>query len=173
MALECARLQHRFTLPPLEVEDFPQVGLADIKVMQQPFMPESTSTHQTDILQEIRSVAHASQELINQSSFQDTWGGNYATTDHDFTFMDGKNVQHNMLSDMMMNSIRCAEKYWIDPNTSSRSIEISNLDETFKTERMVENLRWVGMSNNDLEKVCNFLSLHKISLAFSLLAKEI
>jgi hypothetical protein len=38
---------------------------------------------------------------------------------------------------------------------------------------MVENLRWVGMSNNDLEKVCNFLSLHKISLAFSLLAKEI
>ncbi|KAJ6861615.1 hypothetical protein NC651_037626 [Populus alba x Populus x berolinensis] len=152
MALECARLQHRFTLPPLEVEDFPQVGLADMKVTQQPSMPESTSTHRTDILQEIRSVAHASQELINQSSFQDTWGGNYAATDHDFTFMDGKNVQHNMLSDMMMNSTRWADKYWMDPSTSSRSIEISDLDETFKTQRMVENLRWVGMSNNDLDK---------------------
>nr|TKR98967.1 NAC domain-containing protein 86 [Populus alba] len=152
MALECARLQHRFTLPPLEVEDFPQVGLADMKVTQQPSMPESTSTHRTDILQEIRSVAHASQELINQSSFQDTWGGNYAATDHDFTFMDGKNVQHNMLSDMMMNSTRWADKYWMDPSTSSRSIEIGDLDETFKTQRMVENLRWFGMSNNDLDK---------------------
>ncbi|KAJ6290826.1 hypothetical protein OIU78_026554 [Salix suchowensis] len=151
-ALECARLQHRFTLPPLEVEDFPQVGLADIKMMQQPSMPESTSTHHTDILQEIRSVAPASQELINQSSFQDTWGGNYAAPDLDFTFMSGKNVQHNILSDMMMNSARLADRSWIDPSTSSRYIEISDLDEAFKTERMVENLRWVGMSNDDLEK---------------------
>ncbi|KAB5516802.1 hypothetical protein DKX38_027450 [Salix brachista] len=151
-ALECARLQHRFTLPPLEVEDFPQVGLADIKMMQQPSMPESTSTHHTDILQEIRSVAHAPQELINQSSFQDTWGGNYAASDLDFTFMSGKNVQHNILSDMMMNSTRLADRSWIDPSTSSRYIEISDLDEAFKTERMVENLRWVGMSNDDLEK---------------------
>ncbi|KAJ6370769.1 hypothetical protein OIU77_001305 [Salix suchowensis] len=117
-ALECARLQHRFTLPPLEVEDFPQ---------------------------------HP-QELINQSSFQDTWGGNYAAPDLDFTFTSGKNVQHNILSDMMMNSARLADRSWIDPSTSSRYIEISDLDEAFKTERMVENLRWVGMSNDDLEK---------------------
>lgn len=138
------------------MEDFPQVGLADIKMMQQPSMPESTSTHHTDILQEIRSVAHAPQELINQSSFQDTWGGNYAAPDLDFTFMSGKNVQHNILSDMMMNSTRLADRSWIDPSTSSRYIEISDLDEAFKTERMVENLRWVGMSNDDLEKVCTF-----------------
>ncbi|CAK7338885.1 unnamed protein product [Dovyalis caffra] len=153
IALECARFQHRFALPPLEVEDFPQVGFTqDLKVMQQPSMPESTSTHQTDILQEILSVAHVSQELINQSSFQDTWGGNYAATDHDFTFMAGKDVQHNMYSDMMMNSTRWADKQWIEPSTSSRSVEISDLDEAFKAERMVENLRWVGMSNDELEK---------------------
>jgi hypothetical protein len=36
------------------------------------------------------------------------------------------------------------------------SIEMSDLDETFKAERMVENLRWVGMSNDELEKVCSF-----------------
>ncbi|KAG6779037.1 hypothetical protein NC652_010450 [Populus alba x Populus x berolinensis] len=152
IALECARLQHRFTLPPLEVEDFPQFGFTDMKMMHQPSMPESTSTHQTDILQEILSVAHASQELINQSSFQDTWGGNYATADHDFTFMAGKDVQHNVYSDMTMNSTRWAEKPWVDPSTSSMSIEMSDLDETFKAERMVENLRWVGMSNDELEK---------------------
>ncbi|KAJ6364511.1 hypothetical protein OIU76_029465 [Salix suchowensis] len=29
---------------------------------------------------------------------------------------------------------------------------MSDLDETFKAERMVENLRWVGMSNDELEK---------------------
>ncbi|KAF9683837.1 hypothetical protein SADUNF_Sadunf04G0055600 [Salix dunnii] len=152
IALECARLQHRFTLPPLQVDDFPQFGFSDLKVMQQPSMPECTSTHQTDILQEILSVAHASQELINQSSFQDTWVGNYATADNDFTFMDGKDVQHNLYSDMMMNSTRWADKPWFDPNTSSRSIDMSDLDETFKAERMVENLRWVGMSNEELEK---------------------
>ncbi|KAJ7000307.1 hypothetical protein NC653_010938 [Populus alba x Populus x berolinensis] len=123
-----------------------------MKMMHQPSMPESTSTHQTDILQEILSVAHASQELINQSSFQDTWGGNYATADHDFTFMAGKDVQHNVYSDMTMNSTRWAEKPWVDPSTSSMSIEMSDLDETFKAERMVENLRWVGMSNDELEK---------------------
>jgi len=138
------------------VEDFPQFGFTDIKMMHQPSMPESTSTHQTDILQEILSVAHASQELINQSSFQDTWGGNYATADHDFTFMAGKDVQHNVYSDMMMNSTRWADKPWVDPSTSSMSIEMSDLDETFKAERMVENLRWVGMSNDELEKVCSF-----------------
>ncbi|KAG5247248.1 NAC domain-containing protein [Salix suchowensis] len=152
IALECARLQHRFTLPPLQVDDFPQFGFTDMKVMQQPSMQECTSTHQTDILQEILSVAQASQELINQSSFQDTWGGNYATGDHDFTFMDGKDVQHNVYSDMMMNSTRWADKPWFDPSTSSRSIDMSDLDETFKAERMVENLRWVGMSNDELEK---------------------
>ncbi|KAJ6707344.1 putative proteinC DOMAIN-CONTAINING PROTEIN 82-RELATED [Salix viminalis] len=152
IALECARLQHRFTLPPLQVDDFPQFGFTDMKVMQQPSMQECTSTHQTDILQEILSVAQASQELINQSSFQDTWGGNYATADHDFTFMDGKDVQHNVYSDMMMNSTRWADQPWFDPSTSSRSVDMSDLDETFKSERMVENLRWVGMSNDELEK---------------------
>ncbi|CBI27341.3 unnamed protein product, partial [Vitis vinifera] len=119
VALECARLQHRFSLPPLEVEDFPQ-------------------------------------ELINQSSVPNLWDENYAADD-DFTFMTGKETYYNQFNNM--NSLRLIDKSWEHQNTSS--IEIGHLDEDFKTsERMVENLRWVGMSNKDLNE--NFIEEHKI-----------
>ncbi|KDP35715.1 hypothetical protein JCGZ_10487 [Jatropha curcas] len=155
IALECARLQHRFSLPPLEVEDFPQVGLTDMKVMHSTSMHQNTN--RTDILQEILSVAHASQELINQSNLQDSWGGHYSHDTNDFTFVAGNNDVHgNLYADM--NSMRCMEKSWGDPNL--RSIEIGNFDDDFKTERMSENLRWVGMSNEELEK--SFAEEHKI-----------
>jgi hypothetical protein len=144
IALECARLQHRFSLPPLEVDDFPQAGFTDFRMSQS--TPIRENANETDILQEILSVAQASQELINHSNIPDTWGGNYAPDD-DFSFMVGtrdhtRNIQ---VSDMN------AERYWEDPST--RSIHIGDLDEDFKTERMAENLRWVGMSDKDLEKV--------------------
>lgn len=156
IALECARLQHRFSLPPLEVEDFPQVGLTDLRVMHSnPTYDQNTNS--TDILQEILSVAHASQELINQSNLQDTWGGNYSADNNDFTFIAGKDAHGHLYSDIC--STRCMDKSWEDPNL--RSIEIGNLDEDFKTGRMIENLRWVGMSNEELEKV-QFLACHKI-----------
>ncbi|EEF35791.1 hypothetical protein RCOM_1603380 [Ricinus communis] len=154
IALECARLQHRFSVPPLQVEDFPQVGLTDMKLMRSISMHENSN--RTDILQEILSVAHASQELINQSNIQDTWGGNYSSDNNDFTFIAGKDVHGNFYSDM--NSIRCIDKSWADPNV--RYTEIGNLDEGFKTERMVENLRWIGMSNEELEK--SFMEEHKV-----------
>ncbi|CAK9169799.1 unnamed protein product [Ilex paraguariensis] len=137
VALECARLQHRFSLPPLEVQDFPQVGFTDLKMPQSSFIHESTNRN--DILQEILSVAQASQELINQ----DTWGGNYAPAD-DFSFMPHPNQIHDTSSFSFMNKLRG------DPNT--RPIEIGDMDEVFRTDRTVENLRWVGMSSNDLEK---------------------
>lgn len=160
IALECARLQHRFSLPPLEVEDFPQVGLTDLRVMHSnPTYDQNTNS--TDILQEILSVAHASQELINQSNLQDTWGGNYSADNNDFTFIAGKDAHGHLYSDIC--STRCMDKSWEDPNL--RSIEIGNLDEDFKTGRMIENLRWVGMSNEELEKV-QFLACHKIFFFF-------
>lgn len=144
--MECARLQHRFSLPPLEVEDFPQVGVTNFKAPQ----PASTcGSTEADILQEILSVAHASQELINQSSVPNLWDENYAADD-DFTFMTGKETYYNQFNNM--NSLRLIDKSWEHQNTSS--IEIGHLDEDFKTsERMVENLRWVGMSNKDLTEV--------------------
>lgn len=173
IALECARMQHRFTMPPLEVEDFPQVGISELKIMPQPNNSGSSVHHHhgscrnnetTDILQEILSVAHASQELNNQtSSYSQTWGGNINNAPNqevdDFTFMVGRdggnnyNYNSNIVSDL--SSMRCIDndKTWEDPN-AIRSIDIGDLDEEFKAERMVENLRWVGMSSKYMEKVC-------------------
>ncbi|XP_021645189.1 NAC domain-containing protein 54 isoform X2 [Hevea brasiliensis] len=149
IALECARLQHRFSLPPLEVEDFPQVGPVDLKVMHE-------NTNPTDILQEILSVAHASQELTNQTNLQDTWGRNYIADNNDFTFLAGNDTHGHLYSDI--NSMRCMDKSWVDPNL--RFVEIGNLDEDFKTERVTENLRWVGMSNEELQK--SFIEEQKV-----------
>ncbi|KAH7653697.1 NAC domain-containing protein [Dioscorea alata] len=60
VALECAKLQHRLALPPLEVEDFPQVDLMEMK------------TANDGLFKEILSVASAPQELlINNSYYQD------------------------------------------------------------------------------------------------------
>ncbi|XP_057994688.1 NAC domain-containing protein 54 [Hevea brasiliensis] len=156
ISLDSARLQHRFSMPPLEVEDFPQVGLTDLKVMHSTPMHDQ-DTSQTGILQEILSVAHASQELINQSNnLQDTWGGNYSADNNDFTFIAGKDAHGHLYSDMY--SMKCMNKSWGDPNL--RSIEIENLDEDFKTEGVTENLRWVGMSNEEPEK--SFMEEHKV-----------
>ncbi|KAG8662554.1 hypothetical protein MANES_01G123600v8 [Manihot esculenta] len=138
VAFECARLQHS-SLPPLEVEDFPHLGLTDVKVMHE-------NTNRKDILQEILSVAHASQELINHSNTQDTWGGNYAADNNNFSFVAGKDM--HLYSNI--NSMRCMDKSWGDPNL--RFIEIGNSAEDFKTERMTENLRWVGMTDEELHK---------------------
>lgn len=141
IALECARLQHRLALPPLEVEDFPQVGMT----MQ---ATQHENANETDILQEILSVAHVSQELINnQSNFGHTWGGNYAQPDRDFTFAVGKDgTDYNQINEM--DSMRSS---WADPH--ARTIEIADLEDEFRTERKIENLRWVGMSNEEVEKV--------------------
>ena len=116
-------------MPPLQVQDFPQTGFMNLKMPQTSFMHENTNDQQNMLVQEILSVAQASQELINQDI---TWGGNFAHDD-DFSFLPHNN---NQIQDQ-----------------ASKSIEIGGLDEQFKNERVVENLRWVGMSNKELEKV--------------------
>lgn len=84
------------------------------------------------------------QETIFNSNVQDSsWGGNYGD---DFSFMSGENNHYSSCNDLMMNSTP------YDSNTI-RSIEIGDLDEDIKTERMVENLRWVGMSSKDFDSV--------------------
>ncbi|XP_057468848.1 NAC domain-containing protein 54-like [Actinidia eriantha] len=136
IALECARLQHRLSLPPLEVQDFSQGGFFNTRMPQPSSIPHGNPNEQ-DILQEILSVAQVSQELINQ----DSWGGNYATSD-DFSFLP--HHTHDQIHGL----------------STSRSIDIGgHVDVEFKIERSVENLRWVGMSSDDLEK--SFLEDYK------------
>ncbi|CAJ1960753.1 unnamed protein product [Sphenostylis stenocarpa] len=151
IALECARMQHRFTIPPLQRQDldFPLVGISELK-MAQASSSMSGIRNETDILQEILSVAHASQELINQSNYSSqpfmNANENYAPHESDFTFMVGTNDNH--VNDM--NTIGFGDKAWEDQHT--RSIEIGDFDDGFKTERMIENLRCVGMSSKNVEK---------------------
>ncbi|CAL9109174.1 unnamed protein product, partial [Musa textilis] len=70
VALECARLQHRLSLPPLEVEDFPRMDLTQSKAMRSGSFQEGGS--QVDILQEILSAAD---ELVVDCSYADMWIG--------------------------------------------------------------------------------------------------
>ncbi|XP_011096933.1 NAC domain-containing protein 45 [Sesamum indicum] len=146
IALECARLQHRFSLPPLEVQDFSQGAFAnnDPRMSTHPSVFHIENTNQpADIVQEILSVAQASQDLQNQ----ETWAGiNHGPVD-DFSFF----LNSSQPADMISNCSKYLDNLGGDQN-HHRSIEIGDNDEVFQTGRMVENLRWIGMSDKELEK---------------------
>ena len=141
IALECARLQHRLSLPPLQVQDFQHRGTSTNYIES---MPQSsnrpTMGSQQDLLHEILSVAQVSKDLIDQ----DEWVGSFAAgNDNDFSFLPNNSNQiHGVGSFRFMGD-----------DQNARSIEIGGFDEQMEPDRMVENLRWVGMSNKDLEMV--------------------
>lgn len=67
IAIECARLQRRLTLPPLEMDDFSCNSLNDSKASLSGTSRGSAS--QVEILQEVLSVASATRDLINSSIY--------------------------------------------------------------------------------------------------------
>lgn len=121
------------------MEDFPQFDLTDSK------FPNSgrDDSKEPDILQEILSVACASQELINQSSYQNTLAYNQPLLD-EFTPLMGLEIQGGNEE---------AQHHLTNYMGSSRIIDISDLEEEFKGERLVENLRGIKMSHRDLDQV--------------------
>ncbi|KAI3665199.1 hypothetical protein L6452_43822 [Arctium lappa] len=138
IALECARLQHRLSLPPLQVQDFRHQGTSNyIENMPQSSNVPSMGSQQ-DLLHEILSVAHVSKDLIDQ----DEWVGSFvAGNDNDFAFLPNNSNQMQGVGSFT----------FMGDEQNARSIEIGGLDEQMEPDRMVENLRWVGMSNKDLE----------------------
>lgn len=154
--LECARLQQRLSMPPLQVQDLPQKGTTSyVGLMNMPQtssgMHEFTNSNgsQQDILQEILSVAQLSQDHINQNN----WGGGYSVHhEDDFSFLTNNN-SNNQIQDV--GSFR-----FMGDEQNMRSIEVGGVDEHLGTDRLVENLRWVGMSNKDLEMVIIILNGH-------------
>ncbi|KAE9594428.1 putative transcription factor NAM family [Lupinus albus] len=116
------------------------------------------SRNEIDILQEILSVAQAQELMNHQSNNSHALSGNenyYAPhNQNDFTFMVGTNDNHT--NDL--NYMKYVHHSWEDQNT--RSIEIGDFDDEFKGERMVENLRWVGMSSKNIEK--SFMEEQKV-----------
>lgn len=105
----------------------------------------------TDILQEILSVAQASHELANQSCVveAETWDGGLANVytcsnnNDDFTFMAPKDCFQDWSSVGRFD----VESSWEDPY--SKCIDVGDADGAIA----VENLRWVGMSNQVLDEV--------------------
>ncbi|XP_076951390.1 NAC domain-containing protein 54-like isoform X2 [Bidens hawaiensis] len=144
IAMECARLQQRLSLPPLKPQDFHHDGVTNYVELKN--IPQSSTGppigSQQDILHEILSVG--SQDFINQ----DAWGGSYAADIYnDFTFMLNND----------MNQMQGSGFVGDDRNT--RPIEIDDADGQMKTDPIVENLRWVGMWNKHLEMA--FFDDHK------------
>lgn len=136
MALECARLQHRLALPSLEVEDFPQLGFTNYKLMATP--PPPPPMRETDILQEILSV--------NPIGHEDAWRASSSNNNaDDFSFMTAKSMYQNQVNEMS------CPQYMSKPleEAITRPIEITKV----QGERMAENSSWVGMSSKDLEQV--------------------
>lgn len=133
--LECARMQQGLSLPPLQVHDFPQAGFGGLNNT-----PPSNNTygntatyHQQDILNEIISVAQVSEEMMNQNS----WIKENGTAEDDFSFLNHSNQDQGM--------------------NIGRSLEVTGSNEQFNNHKMApENLRWVGMSSNDNDKVITY-----------------
>ncbi|XP_076959459.1 NAC domain-containing protein 54-like, partial [Bidens hawaiensis] len=138
IAMECARLQHRLSLPPLKAQDVHHDAVTNYVELKN--IPQSSTGppigSQQDIPHEILSIG--SQDFINQ----DAWGGSYAEINNDFTFMPNND----------MNQMQGSGSFrFVGDDLNTRSIEIDDADGQMKTDPIVENLRWVGMSNKDLE----------------------
>ncbi|KAL2521939.1 NAC domain containing protein 28 [Forsythia ovata] len=148
IALECARMQQRFSLPPLQVQDFPRANtVADPNMSHSSVFQENRN--QPDILEEILSVAQVSQDYQNQDP---TWGGIYAAAD-EFFFPPHSNQVWDT------SSFQCTDNLREEPD-GSRSIEIGEKNEVIESRGMVENLRWQGMSDKELDKI-NFSEEYK------------
>ncbi|KAJ4784762.1 NAC protein [Rhynchospora pubera] len=142
VALECARLQHRLSLPPLMTDDFPQLNLPDQKALHNSTLHQDTKG--VDIIQEILSVASASQELINNFSNDDNnvWlGSNYSCSNGfpELPFSNGaaSSSRKSVLGD-----------------EAASLIEIRDFEEEFREERkQVENLRGIKVLKDDLGEI--------------------
>ena len=157
VALECARLQHRLTMPPLEVEDFPHDVSLDTKtgILR-------SNPNEVDILQEFLSVASASQELINgsgSSSYPDTWlgagtssaGGHYMNELSSLVELGASKAKEEADNFYQLCSIGAS----MSRDEPGRLADIRDMEEFKKEKRQAENLRGVKLVNNDLGEVIN------------------
>ncbi|XP_039831257.1 NAC domain-containing protein 86-like isoform X2 [Panicum virgatum] len=163
VALECARLQHRLSLPPLEVEDFPHDVSLDTKTSILRSNP-----NEVDILQEFLSVASASQELINGSSSSsypaEMWPGAGTSSTHYINELSSlvelgvtkakEEVDNFYHMGCIGTSAGFASKS-VHVDEPVRLVEIADMEEELMEDKKqaVENLRGVRLHNNDLGEI--------------------
>ncbi|KAJ8512386.1 hypothetical protein OPV22_002820 [Ensete ventricosum] len=76
IALECARLQHRLSLPPLEIDDLSQNSLTDSNNASHLGGHQESASQADVVLREILSVASASQErMMCNSDYPNVFAG--------------------------------------------------------------------------------------------------
>ncbi|WVZ55212.1 hypothetical protein U9M48_005904 [Paspalum notatum var. saurae] len=164
VALECARLQHRLSLPPLEVDDFPQDVSLDTKTNVLRSNP-----NEVDILQEFLSVASASQELIHGTSSSsyaaaEMWlAGGAGTSSASTHYLNelsslvepaGVKAKEETDNFYHMDHIGTSAGFASKPvqhvDEQVRLVEIAVMEEFKEEKKQMENLRGVRLHNNDL-----------------------
>ncbi|KAL0913356.1 hypothetical protein M5K25_016809 [Dendrobium thyrsiflorum] len=143
VALECARFQNRFLMPPLEVEDLSvQLEASNSKILQSDFSQFSTTANES--FQEINSVASASShEFFRNPNFdEDMWA---LRTSYSFNeFFSQVETTHDLGSPgIIAKPSAMGEK--------STFVDISELEEEFDLEqKKVENLRSVKILEGNM-----------------------
>ena len=152
VALECARLQHRFSMPALEVEDFSQIDMPDTKILHSGFTQQNAN--EVDIWQEILSVASASHEPSNNSTYQDMWAGSINPQFEEYASL--VEPRHGGNQFCRMNELGSSRSMAMPCGIGEQIslVEISDLEEEFKEEKkVVENLRAVKPWDTDILEV--------------------
>nr|GEZ48611.1 NAC domain-containing protein 86-like [Tanacetum cinerariifolium] len=124
MTMECARLQHTLSLPPLQVQDFQPDCVSndfDFKTIPQSSNGHHIDSHQ-DILHELLSLAKVSRDHINQN----TWGGSYAGINNDFSFLpnDSNQMQGAVLE---WKEVQDQNNVIISPNTQINKLRSKSI----------------------------------------------
>ncbi|XP_078163264.1 NAC domain-containing protein 54-like isoform X3 [Carex rostrata] len=143
VALECARIQHRFSVPSLEFDDFSDFDLTiPTTSLHSGINQHNNSSKEVDALHEILSVASASQELINNPSYTNQWPGSSSHLD-EFSFM----LEHNKMKTEPLqfptDSLNSTSGFIFKSgreNDTTKLIEIGDLEEEFKEDNNITNI---------------------------------
>ncbi|XP_049931745.1 NAC domain-containing protein 86-like isoform X2 [Nymphaea colorata] len=146
IAIECARLQHRFSLPPLNVEELPPIDIThmkfpDIGIFQEHDIDQTNNTscqNEANILQEILSMASTSHEMTSLPSYSDLWVGNYPNLDEIVPPSDSQKFMNEIIDGKFETMTNLSTQGWTSSfledvpiqEEQVRLVEISKMEET-------------------------------------------
>ncbi|CAN6464098.1 unnamed protein product [Victoria cruziana] len=146
IAIECTRLQHRFSLPPLNVEELPPLETTlmrfpDMGIFQEQVTDQNNNgcQNEADVLQEILSMASTSPEMTSLPSYSDLWVGSYPNLDDIVPPIDSQKLMNDMIegrfepSTTNLSTQGGASRFLEDvpvQQEQARLIEISNVEAT-------------------------------------------
>ncbi|KAF3791230.1 NAC domain-containing protein 45 [Nymphaea thermarum] len=146
IAIECARLQHRFSLPPLNVEELPPIDTThmkfpDIGIFQEHDIDQNNNIscqNEANILQEILSMASTSHEMTSLPSYSDLWVGNYPNLDEIVPPSDSQKFMNDIIDGKFETMTNLSTQGWTSSfledvpiqEEQVRLVEISKMEGT-------------------------------------------